>query len=55
MDFFKLNPPTFDGKPDPIVAEKWLRDIKKIFATIGTSAKFWVIFAIYKLFDGAAN
>ncbi|PON79167.1 hypothetical protein PanWU01x14_012830 [Parasponia andersonii] len=51
----KLNPPSFDGRPDPTSAKRWLRDVKRTFTTIGMSAEFQVIFATYKLTDGAIN
>ncbi|PON69052.1 hypothetical protein PanWU01x14_090770 [Parasponia andersonii] len=54
-DFMKLNPPSFNGKPDPTSAKRWLRDVKRTFTTIGMSAEFQVIFATYKLTDGAIN
>ena len=54
-DFIRLNPSLFDGKLDPTTTERWLRDIKKTFATIGTPAEFQVTFGTYKLIDGAIN
>ena len=54
-DFIKLNPLSFDGRPDPTLAERWLRDIKRTFATIGTPAEFQVTFETYKLIDRATN
>lgn len=30
-EFWRLNPLSFDGKPDPIVIESWIMQIKKIF------------------------
>lgn len=29
--FRKSNPPTYDGKSDPLLAERWIRKIEKIF------------------------
>ncbi|PON33279.1 hypothetical protein PanWU01x14_354200 [Parasponia andersonii] len=54
-DFIKLSLPTFDGKSDPTTTEKWLKDIKNIFTTIGMSTELCVAFVVYKLFDGATN
>ncbi|PON38644.1 hypothetical protein PanWU01x14_311000 [Parasponia andersonii] len=54
-DFVKLSSPIFDGKPNPTATERWLREIKKIFTTIGTPVEFGVVFVIYKLSDGDVN
>ena len=29
--FKKLSPPSFSGKPDPMIAERWMMQIEKIF------------------------
>ena len=29
--FEKLNPPSFNGEPDPMIAEKWIMRVEKIF------------------------
>ncbi|XP_038984470.1 uncharacterized protein LOC120111486 [Phoenix dactylifera] len=32
--FRRLNPPVFDGGPDPIAAETWIRDMEKMFQAL---------------------
>ncbi|PON58964.1 hypothetical protein PanWU01x14_162790 [Parasponia andersonii] len=39
-EFMKLNPPSFDGRPDPTSTERWLRDVKRTFTSISTPAEF---------------
>ncbi|XP_021733076.1 uncharacterized protein LOC110699871 [Chenopodium quinoa] len=38
-DLFKTvaqsKPPTYQGKPDPIILENWLREIEKLFGAVG--------------------
>ena len=37
--FEKLNPPSFNGEPDPMIAEKWIMRVEKIFQALECSGK----------------
>ncbi|GFS38418.1 hypothetical protein Acr_00g0057440 [Actinidia rufa] len=54
-EFRKINPPSFDGLGDPVVAGHWLSQIRKIFYTVRlTEDDMKVSFASYQLV-GEAN
>ncbi|XP_060969840.1 uncharacterized protein LOC133037050 [Cannabis sativa] len=53
--FHRIQVPEFDGGQDPMVAERWLREIKKNFNTIGTPEEYQVTFAVSKLEGGATD
>ena len=53
-EFVKLKPPKFEGQPDPLAAERWLKAIKEMFNTTRVKPKYWVGFATY-LFEGSAE
>ncbi|GFZ18303.1 hypothetical protein Acr_27g0000420 [Actinidia rufa] len=54
-EFRKMNPPSFDGLGDPVVAGHWLSQIRKIFDTVRiTEDDMKVSFASYQLI-GEAN
>ncbi|GFZ14638.1 hypothetical protein Acr_24g0008280 [Actinidia rufa] len=54
-EFRKMNPPSFDGLGDPVVAGHWLSQIRKIFDTVRiTEDDMKVSFASYQLV-GEAN
>ncbi|GFY88893.1 hypothetical protein Acr_06g0008330 [Actinidia rufa] len=53
-EFRKMNPPSFDGLGDPVVAGHWLSQIRKIFDTVRiTEDDMKVSFASYQLVDEA--
>ncbi|KAM6548119.1 hypothetical protein CsatB_019795 [Cannabis sativa] len=53
--FHQIQVPEFEGGQDPMVAERWLRQIKKNFNTIGTPEEYEVTFVVSKLEGGVAN
>ncbi|XP_060974615.1 uncharacterized protein LOC133039710 [Cannabis sativa] len=53
--FHRIQVPEFEGGQDPMVAKRWLRQIKKNFNTIGTPKEYQVTFAVSKLEGGAAD
>ncbi|XP_057975930.1 uncharacterized protein LOC131163350 [Malania oleifera] len=44
-----MNPPSFVGGLDPIVAENWVQDVEKILAVLACSDEQKVAFASFKL------
>jgi len=52
--FQKLNPPAFEGKVDPLLAEKWLRQIGKISSVMDCTEDQNISFASFK-FQGEAE
>lgn len=53
--FHRIQMPEFEGGQEPMVAERWLRQIRKNFNTLGTPEEYRVIFAVSKLESGAAD
>ncbi|XP_062099744.1 uncharacterized protein LOC133805580 [Humulus lupulus] len=49
--FHRIQIPEFEGRQDPMMAERWLRKIKKNFNTMGTPEEYHVTFAVSK-FEG---
>ncbi|KAH7570632.1 hypothetical protein JRO89_XS05G0147800 [Xanthoceras sorbifolium] len=49
--FKKLGPPAFKGTSDPSVAEAWLKQIEKVFTTIGCPDEQKVTFATFMFQD----
>ena len=45
--FRKLNPPVFAGRGDPSLAESWLRQMQKFFASLNTPDEVRVTFAVF--------
>ena len=39
-EFQKQNPPEFIGDPDPQVAERWLKQTRKVLDIVGTPAEY---------------
>uniref|UniRef100_A0A2N9FR12 CCHC-type domain-containing protein n=1 Tax=Fagus sylvatica TaxID=28930 RepID=A0A2N9FR12_FAGSY len=52
--FEKLNPLSFNGEPDPMIAEKCVMRVEKIFEALGCSEEQKVVIAIFKL-EGEAE
>ncbi|KAL5745879.1 hypothetical protein ACOSP7_027025 [Xanthoceras sorbifolium] len=48
-DFCRIFDTQFDGKQDPITADRWLKAIKRAFSQVDTPSEFWVDFAVYRL------
>lgn len=46
-EFKRLNPLTFDGVKDPLVAEDWLEQIQKILDTFEAPVELWVKLATF--------
>ncbi|XP_021747439.1 uncharacterized protein LOC110713288 [Chenopodium quinoa] len=42
-------PPTYQGEPDPVVLENWLREFEKLFGAVGCPENSKVSFATYYL------
>ncbi|XP_058106983.1 uncharacterized protein LOC131250721 [Magnolia sinica] len=53
--FLKLRPPTFEGAPDPVQAERWLARIYKIMQPLECTDSQMVYLATYLLEGEAAN
>src|SRR3954468_15628582 len=51
--FLRLNPPLFSSRPEPIVADDWLRNMGRKLATAGCTDEEKVRFASHQL-DGPA-
>lgn len=41
-EFKKIDPPSFEGKHDPSAIEMWIKEVKKIFGTLGISIEYRV-------------
>ena len=50
-----MNPPTFKGEPDLIVAESWVLDLEKYFEVLNYSETQKVMFATFMLSDEAEH
>ncbi|KAH6814101.1 hypothetical protein C2S51_023119 [Perilla frutescens var. frutescens] len=53
MEFMRHNPPTFNGKGDPLTAERWIRALEKIFRFLQCTDKEMVTCGLYQLVDDA--
>lgn len=53
MEFMRHNPPTFNGEGDPLIAERWVRALEKIFGFLQCTDKEMVTCALYQLVDDA--
>ena len=53
-EFKEQDPPSFDGKPDPVAAELWIESVEKKFDILDIPQRFRVEFATY-MFEGAAT
>lgn len=53
-EFQKQNPPEFHGEADPTLAERWLKQVRKVLDIVGTPAEYQVEFAAYK-FQGEVD
>lgn len=42
-EFKRLNPPHFDGGPDPLVVEAWTQEIEKLFIVLEVEGFFWLL------------
>ena len=51
--FMKQNPPSFDGKPNPMEAENWFLQMKKLFEALDCTNSRKVQFATFKLIGEA--
>ncbi|XP_057250605.1 uncharacterized protein LOC125497568 [Beta vulgaris subsp. vulgaris] len=47
--FSSLNPPLYDGKPDPVAFEDWINRIDQLFETLQCPEKWRVDFAVFYL------
>ncbi|XP_057248862.1 uncharacterized protein LOC130590443 [Beta vulgaris subsp. vulgaris] len=47
--FSSLNPPSYDGKPDPVAFEDWINRIDQLFETLQCPEKWRVDFAVFYL------
>ena len=47
--FHKKNPPTFDGEPDPMVAENWLLKMEKLLRALECTDAQKVVYATFSL------
>jgi hypothetical protein len=54
LQFEKLNPPSFNGEPDLMIAKKWVMRVEKIFEALGCSEEQKVVMAVFKL-EGEAE
>ncbi|XP_058068425.1 uncharacterized protein LOC131217505 [Magnolia sinica] len=52
--FKRLKPPTFEGLSDPMEAEKWKKQIEKIFTVLGCDEEQKVTLAVFML-EGEAD
>jgi hypothetical protein len=52
--FEKLNPPSFNGEPNSMIAEKWVMRVEKIFEALGCSEEQKVVMTVFKL-EGEAE
>ena len=49
-EFWRMNPPKFSGQEEPLVADHWLIEIRRIFDTLGIHEdKLRITFATYQL------
>ncbi|KAL5733461.1 hypothetical protein ACOSQ2_033153 [Xanthoceras sorbifolium] len=48
-DFCRIFDAQFDGRQDPIAADRWLKAIRRAFSQVDTPSEFWVDFAVYRL------
>ncbi|XP_056691642.1 uncharacterized protein [Spinacia oleracea] len=48
-NFSSLNPPSYDGKPDPVEFEDWINRIDQLFETLQCPEKWRVDFAVFYL------
>ena len=53
-EFMKQKPPTFSGEPNPVIAEQWLKAVKKKLDTLRIPREYWVSFSTY-IFEGKAE
>lgn len=51
--FKKLGPPIFQGTTDPLVAEAWLKQVKKIFIAMGSDTDHRVVLTSFSLLGEA--
>ncbi|KAL5855013.1 hypothetical protein ACOSQ4_004815 [Xanthoceras sorbifolium] len=53
-DFCRIFDAQFDGRQDPIAADRWLKAIRRAFSQVDTPSEFWVDFPVYRLtvFEG---
>ncbi|MQL82467.1 hypothetical protein Taro_014944 [Colocasia esculenta] len=47
--FLRLQPPTYSGGPNPDIAEHWVHEIERVFATMRCSEADRVVLAAYQL------
>ncbi|MQM02987.1 hypothetical protein Taro_035756 [Colocasia esculenta] len=47
--FLRLQPPTYSGGPNPDIAEHWVHEIERVFATIRCPAADKVVLVAYQL------
>ncbi|XP_057969484.1 uncharacterized protein LOC131158634 [Malania oleifera] len=48
-EFMRLNPPTFEGGPDLMTAENWVRQIEEILEVLGYMDEQMVCYATFKM------
>ena len=54
QEFLRQSPPTFQGRSNPLDADRWIRRVTKVFDGLGVAEDFKVGLAMY-LFDGEAD
>ncbi|XP_057982211.1 uncharacterized protein LOC131167423 [Malania oleifera] len=48
-EFIRLNPPTFEGGPNPVTAENWVQQIEEILEVLGYTKEQKVRYATFKM------
>ncbi|XP_020205195.1 uncharacterized protein LOC109790454 [Cajanus cajan] len=54
-EFRKCHPPQFTGEADPEVADRWIRELEKIFNVLGCSPEKRLAYAMYMLVGEAEH
>ncbi|XP_020205617.1 uncharacterized protein LOC109790792 [Cajanus cajan] len=54
-EFQKCNPPQFAGDADPEVADRWIRELEKIFIVLGCPPEKRLAYAVYMLVGEAEH
>ena len=49
--FLKLDPPTFDGKPDPDMADNWVKEVERVFEVLSVPDDKKTLFGTFRLKD----
>nr|KYP69586.1 hypothetical protein KK1_008783 [Cajanus cajan] len=54
-EFWKCNPPQFAGDADPEVADRWIRELEKIFTVLGCPLERRLAYVVYMLVGEAEH